>query len=90
MILNVRKSDGLIVDIDQKYDDRDYFNIEVPDGTLPNSAAAASKSYVWDGSRVVKVRETLVELKTRLAEELKGVIDIDGLKPILTELIKRI
>lgn len=89
MILNIRKSDGAIVDVDQRYDTRYYDNVFVLDGVL-GGAAAVSGKYTWNGSQPVKTGETLQELKTRLVNELKDVVDVEGLKPILTAMIKQL
>lgn len=89
VILNIRKSDGVIVDVDQRYDTRYYDNVFVLDGVLGGTAAVGG-NYTWNGTQPVKGGETLLELKTRLVNELKDVVDVEGLKPILTDMIKRL
>ena len=61
MILNVRKSDGVVVDVDQKYDSRLYDNVTVPDGTVTDQRLLNKLKYDSNARSVTLIVSSRVD-----------------------------
>jgi hypothetical protein len=88
MVINVRKADSVIVDVNQVYDTRFFDNVTVPDGTLVG--LSRTDRYIWNGTAVVKVGENDRELAERVIAAINNATTIAQLKAILIEIVKAV